>query len=193
MLYEKSNEGEAGGVLEGLNLFPRRELVVGDSAVGVRHGHCETVDAREVVRVAGVDRQVVDEGDRSDHRIERAGGRLPPGPPQRRCNLTEPSSGRRVEHQRDKVRLCLLQMSLAGNGAPPWTCDQRSERELGKGDDAINGSSGSAVASASGPRGARCRLEQTSGRRAHRAESMRLSMLARSRAESTTGSPRRRS
>ncbi len=172
-----------------------RELVVGESAVRVRHGDdCETVDAREVVWVAGVDRQVVDEGGRSNHRIERAGRRLPPGPAQRRRNLTEPSSGRRVEHQWDKVRLGLLQMSLAGSPLFRGPGDERSDRELGKGHDAdqwLIRKRGGVDEPAQEEHGAR--VEQTSGRRAHIAESMRLSMSARSRAASTAGSRRRRS
>ena len=166
VLYGKVKGGARQGQFSrSLKVCLRCQLVVGDSAVRVRHGDDgEAVDAREVMRVAGVDGKSWTRAS-GNHRVGTSGAAgFRPARRSGRCDLTEPSSSRRVEHRRDKFRLCLLQMSLAGSPLLRGPA-RRAVRptELGaRGHDAdTDGSSGSdRVASSSRPNRstvARCR------------------------------------
>ena len=88
----------------------------------------EAVDAAEIAWIAGVDRQAIRQGCGRDHGVIGARAVLAPDSPKRRGNLPERSGRSRVEGDRVKVSLGLLQMCLTNSPLPIVPGDQRSNR-----------------------------------------------------------------
>ena len=85
---------------------------------------------REVVWVAGVERQPVRQGNRRDHRVVGPCVRFPAGAPKRRGNLAKCSSRLDIERKRIEVGFCLLEVRKAGGSLGFVRCDEGAYREL---------------------------------------------------------------
>ena len=92
--------------------------------------YLETVDASEVARVCGVDRQLVGERCRGDHRVVCAGLRLATTSPQRCGDSPERSRGRGIERQRLEIGLGLLQHGLPSSTLLRARGYERTHRKL---------------------------------------------------------------
>jgi hypothetical protein len=105
----------------------------------------EAVDAAEIAWIAGVDRQAVRESCGSNHGVVRAGCPLAPASPKRRGNLAERSGRSRVEGDRVKVSLGLLQMCLTSSPLLIGSGDEWADGEFGQshgGDERLGGQQG---------------------------------------------------
>lgn len=90
----------------------------------------EIVDACEISRVAGVDREIVGDRRRRDHRVVRARCGLTAYTPQTRRDSAERSRRARIKRERIEVRLSLLQMRLTRGTLPLIPGNQRTNRQL---------------------------------------------------------------
>src|SRR5579864_6420432 len=84
----------------------------------------EVVDSLEVIGIARVQRKVVGDGDRCDHRVIGPGCALAASGPKGRRDATKGTRSRRVERQRVEVCLGLLEVRLAGGALLVVCCDK---------------------------------------------------------------------
>lgn len=88
--------------------------------------HDEVVEAAEVVRVAGVDRKLLGDGNCCNECIESPSGWLSPTVAEGSRHTPEGPSRGSVEGKRLEVGFCLLQMDLPGGSLVGRRSDQRT-------------------------------------------------------------------
>lgn len=96
--------------------------------------HREVLDPREVAGVAGVKREIVRYGDRTDHGVVGACGWFSSCSSQPSSDPTEAAGGRSVERQRVEVSFGLLEVCLAGGPLVVGRCHEWTYREFGQSD-----------------------------------------------------------
>lgn len=84
----------------------------------------EVVDSLEVIWIARVQRKVVGDGNRCDHRVIGPCGTLATSGSKRGCDATEGTRSRCVERERVEVCLGLLEVRLAGGTLLVVCCDK---------------------------------------------------------------------
>ena len=163
-----------------------------------RHGHYpQTVNPGEIVRITGVDGEVV--GDRCcrDHRVVGPCGGLSAGAAKGDGNSSKRTCRRGVKRKRGEVRLCLLQVCLSRGSLLFVLRDERSNRQFRQRDRRDEGLFGKFGSILEPGQHDQCRGVQHParwrGRRAHSRASRNASMSLRNAPGSTGGRCLRRS
>jgi hypothetical protein len=101
----------------------------------MRNGNdLKAFDPIEVVGIASIEREIVGDGDGSNHRVVRTGGCLATHVPQGRSHSAEGAGRSVIERQGLEVGLGLLNVSLSSRSLLFGWGDERTNRKLGQSD-----------------------------------------------------------